>query len=87
MRPPRREAVWLADRRHRNCLHHQRLTAAQFRLLHALRGGAALTQACERTLAACPDTRPKEFQKWVANWAVLGWFWLERPGAGSGPMS
>lgn len=77
LRPPRREAIWLAVHRHWNCVHYKRLTAAQFRLLHALRQGATLTKACERTLAACPDTRPEEFQQWFADWAALGWFWLQ----------
>ncbi|MEQ2007321.1 MAG: putative DNA-binding domain-containing protein [Limisphaerales bacterium] len=80
LRPPRREAIWLAVHRHRNCVHYKRLTDAQYCLLKALHQGSTLTQACERALANHPNTRPEEFQRWFADWALLGWFWLPKSG-------
>ena len=78
LRPPPPETVWLAVHRHRNCVHYKRLTAAQFRLLDALRQGLPLAEACELTLAACPKVRAEDLRRWFADWAVLGWFWLPR---------
>jgi len=77
VRLPRAEAVQVAVHRHQNMLFFKRLTPAHYALLHALRNGATLEEACGMALDASPGS-PEEFSASVRDWfetgATLKWF-------------
>ena len=72
---PRREKVHVAVHRHDNALYYKRLEPEAFRVLAALRDGAALEEACAQALSSGREMDwPAVIKDWFENWCILGWF-------------
>jgi len=78
---PARRPVHLAVHRHELAVYYKRLEPEAYRLLCALRDGATLADACERTFAGSQDlpaASAGKIQQWFANWMHLGWLCRNR---------
>jgi len=75
VRLPRPERTPLAVHRYQNELWYKRLEPEAFRLLVALRDGAALTEACDAAADAGDAAAiSQNIGEWFKTWAELGWF-------------
>jgi hypothetical protein len=57
-------------------VYYKRLEPGAYRLLQALRGGAALADACETAFAGtneAPERAAEKIQAWFASWTRFGW--------------
>ena len=73
--PP--EHIFLAVHRHNDSVYYRRLDPEDFRLLQAIRHGAALSQAIDEAFSDSPmpeEDRPAHLQSAFALFATLGWF-------------
>jgi hypothetical protein len=71
---PKPRTVRVVVHRYRNVVYYKRLDRLQFELLMAIQKGESL-EAALRTLSATRRVLPIE--RWFADWAALGWFWLK----------
>jgi hypothetical protein len=71
---PRAKPTWLAIHRHSHSVYYKRLDPAAFALLHALRTGRTLAQACEDAASLGGENFGHELKDWFTQWATFGWF-------------
>lgn len=72
----RRSDIWLAVHRHEDSVYHNRLTAAQFQLLSALRDGHTMESAIGSALAGnrlAPQEEAATIQEIFSHASQLGW--------------
>jgi hypothetical protein len=80
----RRADIYLAVHRYDDSVYHSRLTAAQFRLFSALRGGHTLDSAIGSALAdsrLAPEEQAATIQEIFAHASGLGWIALPEKSA------
>ena len=73
---PKRERIFVAVHRHDNMVYFKRLDSEAFAIVRALRDGATVVAACEKSLRRADsaiDWAPR-VRSWFSNWAKLGWF-------------
>ncbi|MGA8162590.1 MAG: hypothetical protein WCB76_17385 [Acidobacteriaceae bacterium] len=72
----RRSDVWLAVHRHDDSVYHSRLTAAEFRLLSALRDGHTVDSAIRSAFSGSrltPEEETATIQEIFAHASQLSW--------------
>jgi hypothetical protein len=73
---PGREPIFLAVHRHDFLVYYKRLEPEAWRLLHALRAGRTLDDACVEAFADSSDSDERNTEKvreWFATWTAFGW--------------
>ena len=72
------QPVYIGVHRFQNALYYKSLEREAYHLLLALRDGATLTQACDRTLREAVRDGSVDWadkiRGWFANWSSMGWF-------------
>jgi hypothetical protein len=77
VRFPKQEKVFLAVHRHDNMLYYKRLDPEAFAILHALRRGITVEDACVEAVTASERTNVDwsvQIKEWFDAWSALGWF-------------
>ena len=71
---PGKTPIYLAVHRVDLGVYYKRLDPAAYRLLHSLRSGDTLADACEAAFAGdVPPDAPEKIQGWFATWMRFGW--------------
>jgi Putative DNA-binding domain len=74
---PKPEKVFLAVHRYDNMLYYKRLDPEAFAILHALRRGITVEDACVEAVTASERTNVDwsvQIKEWFDAWSALGWF-------------